>query len=243
MGVSPWNGLEAILGFDLKYNYFYSPTLGLTVAECDQTYGGFFDILRGGTERFFTNIKDTSSKVIQSVANFLWSFMQYKRCFLNFQDEKALGCILYLLCFRQHPFEDGAKLRIVNGKYAIPQNDTRYSVFHDLIRSTLKVNPEERLSITELVNQLQEIAAARNVNPKSPITELLEQNGGYGNNAQPRISVTSVSQSSKPAGQLNNIYNAGMCKKRHLSAPDTYFAFGERKSLGILNVLHKYRLL
>ncbi|NWY42593.1 GAK kinase, partial [Sylvia atricapilla] len=126
------------------------------------------------------------------------------------QDIWALGCILYLLCFRQHPFEDGAKLRIVNGKYVIPQNDTRYSVFHDLIRSTLRVNPEERLSITELVNQLQEIAAARNVNPKSPITELLEQNGGYGNSAQPRTSVTSVSQSSKPAGQLNNLYNAGL---------------------------------
>lgn len=38
--------------------------------------------------------------------------------------------------------------------------------------SMLKVNPEERLSITELVNQLQEIAAARNVNPKSPVTEV-----------------------------------------------------------------------
>ncbi|NXJ70665.1 GAK kinase, partial [Rostratula benghalensis] len=126
------------------------------------------------------------------------------------QDIWALGCVLYLLCFRQHPFEDGAKLRIVNGKYIIPQNDTHYSVFHDLIRSTLKVNPEERLSITELVNQLQEIAAARNVNPKSPITELLEQNGGYGNNAQSRTSVTSVSQSSKPAGQQNNMYNAGL---------------------------------
>ncbi|XP_007671016.1 cyclin-G-associated kinase isoform X2 [Ornithorhynchus anatinus] len=126
------------------------------------------------------------------------------------QDIWALGCILYLLCFRQHPFEDGAKLRIVNGKYSIPPNDTRYTVFHDLIRSTLKVNPDERLSITELVNQLQEIAAARNVNPKSPITELLEQNGGYGNNAQPRASVSSAPQGSKPAGQLNNTYNSGL---------------------------------
>lgn len=36
----------------------------------------------------------------------------------------------------------------------------------------LKINPEERLSINELVNQLQEVAAARNVNPKSPITEV-----------------------------------------------------------------------
>uniref|UniRef100_A0A3P8QG33 Cyclin-G-associated kinase n=1 Tax=Astatotilapia calliptera TaxID=8154 RepID=A0A3P8QG33_ASTCA len=106
------------------------------------------------------------------------------------QDIWALGCILYLLCFKQHPFEDGAKLQIVNGKYSMPQNDMKYTVYHDLIRSMLKVNPEERLSITELVNQLQEIAAARNVNPKSPITELLEQNGGFGNNgAQPSMQI------------------------------------------------------
>uniref|UniRef100_A0AAY4BV72 Cyclin-G-associated kinase n=1 Tax=Denticeps clupeoides TaxID=299321 RepID=A0AAY4BV72_9TELE len=115
------------------------------------------------------------------------------------QDIWALGCILYLLCFKQHPFEEGAKLQIVNGKYSIPQNDAKYTVFHDLIRSMLKINPEERLSINEVVNQLQEIAAARNVNPKSPITELLEQNGGYGNNA-----------AQLPA-QINNIHNAGEC--------------------------------
>ncbi|RXN28777.1 cyclin-G-associated kinase-like protein [Labeo rohita] len=50
------------------------------------------------------------------------------------QDIWALGCILYLLCFKQHPFEEGAKLQIVNGKYNIPQNDTKYTVFHQLIR-------------------------------------------------------------------------------------------------------------
>ncbi|KAB0398243.1 hypothetical protein E2I00_008833, partial [Balaenoptera physalus] len=55
----------------------------------------------------------------------------------------------------------------------------------DALQGVSKVNPEERLSITELVNQLQEIAAARSVNPKSPITELLEQNGGYGHAAPP----------------------------------------------------------
>uniref|UniRef100_A0A4W3I012 Cyclin G associated kinase n=1 Tax=Callorhinchus milii TaxID=7868 RepID=A0A4W3I012_CALMI len=98
----------------------------------------------------------------------------------------ALGCILYLLCFKQHPFEDGAKLAIVNGKYSIPENDTKYTVFHDLIRNTMKINPEERLTITEVVNQLQEIAAARNINPKSPVTELLEHNGGLGNSVPAR---------------------------------------------------------
>ncbi|XP_040273540.1 cyclin-G-associated kinase [Bufo bufo] len=115
------------------------------------------------------------------------------------QDIWALGCILYLLCFKQHPFEDGAKLRIVNGKYSIPEDDTKYLVFHSLIKSMLKVNPEERLSITEVVSHLQDIAAARNVNPKSPITELLEQNGGYGNtvNLKP---FNVIPQGSKPQG-------------------------------------------
>ena len=54
---------------------------------------------------------------------------------------QALGCILYLLCFGQHPFEDGAKLRIVNGKYAIPADDARYSVFHGLIRKSQRGAP------------------------------------------------------------------------------------------------------
>ncbi|XP_048448331.1 cyclin-G-associated kinase isoform X1 [Rhincodon typus] len=122
------------------------------------------------------------------------------------QDIWALGCILYLLCFKQHPFEDGAKLGIVNGKYSIPLNDTRYTVFHDLIRNMMKINPEERLTITEVVNQLQEIAAARNINLKSPITELLEQNGGVANSTM----ASSAPQWNKPAGQLNNMHNAGI---------------------------------
>ncbi|XP_047305988.1 cyclin-G-associated kinase isoform X41 [Homo sapiens] len=118
-------------------------------------------------------------------------------------EEEALGCILYLLCFRQHPFEDGAKLRIVNGKYSIPPHDTQYTVFHSLIRAMLQVNPEERLSIAEVVHQLQEIAAARNVNPKSPITELLEQNGGYG-------SATLSRGPPPPVGPAGSGYSGGL---------------------------------
>ncbi|XP_062905278.1 cyclin-G-associated kinase isoform X2 [Mobula hypostoma] len=122
------------------------------------------------------------------------------------QDIWALGCILYLLCFKQHPFEDGAKLAIVNGKYSIPANDTKYTVLHDLIYNMMKINPKERMTITEVVNQLQEIAAARNINLKSPITELLEQNGGVTNNAI----AGSKPHWNKPGGSLNNMHNAGV---------------------------------
>lgn len=47
----------------------------------------------------------------------------------------ALGCVLYLLCYKKHPFEDGAKLRIINGKYQIPAADQEFTDFHDLIRT------------------------------------------------------------------------------------------------------------
>lgn len=49
-------------------SYFFSPTMPTGVYDPDQSGSGLFDILKGGTERFLTNIKDTSSKVIQSVA-------------------------------------------------------------------------------------------------------------------------------------------------------------------------------
>ncbi|KAK7502233.1 hypothetical protein BaRGS_00006597 [Batillaria attramentaria] len=81
----------------------------------------------------------------------------------------ALGCVLFLLCFGEHPFEDSAKLRIINGKYTIPESDTQYTVFHDLIMGMLKVNPEERPTINDVMDRLNEIAAARGVNLREPL--------------------------------------------------------------------------
>ena len=54
-------------------------------------------------------------------------------CFCLSVDFQALGCVLFLLCYGEHPFEDSAKLRIINGKYTIPESDTQYTVFHDLL--------------------------------------------------------------------------------------------------------------
>lgn len=50
---------------------------------------------------------------------------------------QALGCVLFLFCFNEHPFEDSAKLRIINANYHIPTTDTKFTVFHDLIRKSL----------------------------------------------------------------------------------------------------------
>lgn len=84
-------------------------------------------------------------------------------------DVWALGCVLYMLCYMQHPFEDGAKLAILNANYTIPAGDAKYSCFHDIIRGCLQVNPEQRLTVPAILERLAAIAEARNYNLKEPL--------------------------------------------------------------------------
>ncbi|KAH9489463.1 hypothetical protein Btru_046281 [Bulinus truncatus] len=81
----------------------------------------------------------------------------------------ALGCLLFKLCFYIHPFEDSAKLRIINANYTIPDSDTEFELLHDLIRGMLTVNPDDRPVITDILERLQEIAQVKDINLKEPL--------------------------------------------------------------------------
>ncbi|KAG5898794.1 hypothetical protein JTB14_011004 [Gonioctena quinquepunctata] len=80
----------------------------------------------------------------------------------------ALGCILYMLCYMKHPFEDSAKLRIMNANYTIPV-DSRYSWFHDLIKGCLQAIPDQRLGISELLEKIAAIAETNGYNLRAPL--------------------------------------------------------------------------
>ena len=84
-------------------------------------------------------------------------------------DVWALGCVLFQLCFHTHPFEDGAKLRIVNGNYAIPETDVVYGAFHDLIRQMLAVDPSWRPKTEQVQQHLGEIGVVNNWNLEAAI--------------------------------------------------------------------------
>ncbi|XP_047515483.1 cyclin-G-associated kinase isoform X2 [Pieris napi] len=84
-------------------------------------------------------------------------------------DVWALGCILYTLCYMQHPFEDSAKLAILNGNYTLNPNDQKYKCFHEIISGCLTVNPEVRLSISGVLERLAAIAETQNINIKQPL--------------------------------------------------------------------------
>ncbi|XP_036324600.1 cyclin-G-associated kinase [Rhagoletis pomonella] len=81
-------------------------------------------------------------------------------------DVWALGCVLYALCFQKHPFEDSAKLRIVNGNYILP-TDPRFHCFHEIIKGCLTVNPALRFNISTVLERLASIAETKNWSLKS----------------------------------------------------------------------------
>jgi len=86
----------------------------------------------------------------------------------------ALGCVLFVLCFSKHPFEDAAKLRIINGKYQIPSSDKEFTDFYDLIRQMLQINPSDRPNINEVIFALENIAQTKSVvhHPQQPLNFL-----------------------------------------------------------------------
>uniref|UniRef100_A0AAG5CTP3 Cyclin-G-associated kinase n=1 Tax=Anopheles atroparvus TaxID=41427 RepID=A0AAG5CTP3_ANOAO len=83
-------------------------------------------------------------------------------------DVWALGCILYCLCYRKHPFEDSAKLRIINANYTIP-NDSRYACFSEIIRGCLQVDPSKRFDTAMVLERLAAIAETKGWPLKSPL--------------------------------------------------------------------------
>ncbi|GLV44488.1 auxilin [Carabus blaptoides fortunei] len=90
-------------------------------------------------------------------------------------DVWALGCILYTLCYMRHPFEDGAKLRILNGNYTLPAGDQKYSCFHEIIRGCLQVNPAQRITVSGILERLAAIAESSGYNLRSPLNLEVKQ--------------------------------------------------------------------
>ncbi|XP_044754346.1 cyclin-G-associated kinase isoform X2 [Coccinella septempunctata] len=123
----------------------------------------------------------------------------------------ALGCILYTLCFMRHPFEDAAKLRILNANYTIPQ-DPKFSCFHEIIRGCFQANPLQRLTITDLLERIAAIAESNGFNPKTPLkipsNNVIKEDASEGSNgvrpqppARPAMPIDRKDLKSSPSNQ------------------------------------------
>ncbi|KIO15754.1 hypothetical protein M407DRAFT_204289 [Tulasnella calospora MUT 4182] len=82
-------------------------------------------------------------------------------------DEKvdiwSLGCLLFALAFNHSPFETSQTteqggsmaMAVMNAQYKIPRDSPYSEGLKDLINSCLKVNPVERPSIDQLVEETE----------------------------------------------------------------------------------------
>mmetsp|Transcript_2659 Transcript_2659/g.5091 ORF Transcript_2659/g.5091 Transcript_2659/m.5091 type:complete len:702 (+) Transcript_2659:136-2241(+) len=59
----------------------------------------------------------------------------------------ALGCILFVLAFFEHPFQDKGTLAIINGAYTIPTNHKYSKVLTNIIKGLLVAKPKKRPDI------------------------------------------------------------------------------------------------
>ena len=67
----------------------------------------------------------------------------------------SLGCILYTILFKCHPFQDAQKLTIIKADYYIPKESSNYSIkILDLIMYMLTPNPSLRPNINQILNIL-----------------------------------------------------------------------------------------
>lgn len=65
-------------------------------------------------------------------------------------DVWALGCLLYMLCFRRHPFETGSKLEILSAKIEFPKSTELSKELLELISCMLVVDPDRRPPVAEV---------------------------------------------------------------------------------------------
>ncbi|KAL5969463.1 Cyclin-G-associated kinase [Taenia solium] len=88
--------------------------------------------------------------------------------YLNYPINEALdiwafGCIMFYLVCGYHPFEDSAKLAILNANFNLPPCDIGFEPFHNLIRQMLLVDPTQRPNINSIYGELSDLATTLNV--------------------------------------------------------------------------------
>ena len=88
-------------------------------------------------------------------------------------DVWAVGCILYTILFKIHPFQDAQKLTITTAHYYIPKESRNYSPkIIDFIRLLLTPNPANRPNVKTIVGYIQNWDNIRDIQLSPEVIEI-----------------------------------------------------------------------
>lgn len=88
-------------------------------------------------------------------------------------DVWAVGCILYTILFKTHPFQDAQKLTITTAHYYIPKEARNYSPkIIDFIRLLLTPNPAYRPNVKNILGYIQNWDNIRDIQLSPEVIEI-----------------------------------------------------------------------
>lgn len=113
----------------------------------------------------------------------------------------AFGCLLFVLKYGRHPFEDSAKLRIINCNYSIPSGSHESDIIVKIIKSCIKIDPTERVKAEDIIKLLEENFVDLNsacvpprqstpTHPTPPVVTQTNQTQQIPGSAQPSFSLS-----------------------------------------------------
>lgn len=91
---------------------------------------------------------------------------QYCKYLINEKvDVWMLGCVLFTVLFKKHPFQEAQKLAIINAHYFIPEEEAeKYSEkILDFMRLLLTPNPAIRPSVKDVLNLIKNWKSIKSV--------------------------------------------------------------------------------
>lgn len=86
-----------------------------------------------------------------------------------------LGCILYILCFYRHPFQEASKLAIISAGYFLPDHNYSPGLI-SLMSIMLAIDPRKRITAKELTLILEEYQVKKRITVKEELLTALEGN-------------------------------------------------------------------
>ena len=92
-------------------------------------------------------------------------------------DVWALGCILYSLCYIDHPFAEESSLQILNAAYTIPSAPPHPPRIHRLIRALLEPDPAIRPPAAHVLAAVQKLQCPTPATPISAIANASQDSG------------------------------------------------------------------
>jgi len=87
----------------------------------------------------------------------------------------AMGCILFALCFRDHPFDSESTLQILNASYTAPEGQERSPKMMEFIQALLAPDPADRLSAAEALSWCSALRHDREALRPEPCAAQLQQ--------------------------------------------------------------------